>query len=158
MSASRLRTVASARLSTTAPLSLSMISVGVSFGTHIPLQMGKYKPVNPASSTVGMSGAALAKLRQRTRQLVEYEIDLPRNQGLHRWSGAAIGDELNMGAGKVLEQDAAEMGGSSDPRRSSQDLLRVGFHPGDQFVQVFCRHLFLRDNNRRVVGKKCHRL
>ncbi|MGA6927904.1 MAG: hypothetical protein WBZ35_00940, partial [Pseudolabrys sp.] len=90
--------------------------------------------------------------------MVKYQVDLSAYQGLHRRSGAAKGDELNMGTGKVLEHDTAEVSGGSDARRSYQDFVLIRFHPSDQFLKVFCRHVLFRNNNRRIVGKKCDRL
>src|SRR5262249_45677196 len=50
------RTAGSAKVSTTAPLSLMITSLGVPFVTHNPCQNEMYMPGAPISSVVGTSG------------------------------------------------------------------------------------------------------
>src|SRR5882757_1677351 len=57
-SVKRARTSPLLSAATTAPLSLSMISLGVPLGAHRPCQKEKYIAWKPSSSTVGTSGAA----------------------------------------------------------------------------------------------------
>jgi hypothetical protein len=57
-SANRRRTAGSAIASTAAAFSLPMMSLGVPLGAHNETQDVKYAPAAPASSTVGMLGAA----------------------------------------------------------------------------------------------------
>src|SRR5262245_65748982 len=64
--ARRSRTTGSASASMAAVVSLPMASCGVPFGTHIPYQVEMYTPGAPASSTVGMSGAAASRLSDVT--------------------------------------------------------------------------------------------
>jgi hypothetical protein len=66
-SASRDRTVGSASASTVAALSFQTASFGVRLGTQSALQRETYHPGRPASSTVGMSGAASKPLPGRDR-------------------------------------------------------------------------------------------
>ena len=60
--ASRRCTLASAKASTTAAFSLMTISLGVRLGAQSANQIEKYNPANPASSIVGISGAAARRL------------------------------------------------------------------------------------------------
>src|SRR5262245_37714147 len=64
--ARRSRTVGSASASMAAVVSLRMASCGVPLGTHSPYQVEMYTPGAPASSTVGMSGAAASRLADVT--------------------------------------------------------------------------------------------
>ena len=52
----------SASVSTTAALSLATMSLGVPFGIQKPHHSEMWKPGKPASSTVGMSGAAALRV------------------------------------------------------------------------------------------------
>ena len=61
-SASRLRTAGSAKASTTAALSLAMTLFGVAFGAQMRVPGRDVEPGSPASSTVGISGAAAERL------------------------------------------------------------------------------------------------
>ena len=54
--------MASGSVSTTAPLSLATMSFGVPFGTQIADHSSTWKPGSPASSTVGIFGAAARRL------------------------------------------------------------------------------------------------
>ena len=57
ISASRARTTGSSNASIAAALSLLMMSIGVRLGAQSEYHTDAYKPGNPASSTVGISGA-----------------------------------------------------------------------------------------------------
>src|SRR5262245_33332866 len=58
----RARSAGSANVCTTVALSLSMIGLGVPLGAQRPCQFEIWNSGNPASSTVGMSGAAVNRL------------------------------------------------------------------------------------------------
>ena len=58
----RERTAGSARASTTAALSLAITLLGAPLGTHSPHHREMWNPGRPASSTVGISGAAASRV------------------------------------------------------------------------------------------------
>ena len=88
------------------------------------------------------------ELRQRHRGLHDQEIDLSGDQIGHRGPGAAIGDELHLLAGGLLEQDAG------DVRRGvlvdEGDLAGIRLHPGDELLQVVRRQILLGDHQLRI--------
>src|SRR5262245_30265743 len=65
-SVSRARTAGSAKVSTTAALSLATTLAGMPLGPKNPCQLITWKPGRPASSALGMSGAAARRLLSAT--------------------------------------------------------------------------------------------
>src|ERR1700730_5537396 len=82
----------SARAATTAAPSRATMSLGVPFGAHREYQVEKYAPGTPASSTVGMPGAAsstastgcASRRAFRARGAVRCSPPLHTGQGLTR--------------------------------------------------------------------------
>ena len=91
---------------------------------------------------------AAAHLRQRDRALHHQQVDLADDQIGHGGTGAAIGNEVDLLAGRLLEQNAAHV-----RRRvlvDEVDLAGVGLHPGDEIFQIVGRKIFLRDHQLRI--------
>ena len=74
----------------------------------------------------------------------------------HRGTGAAIGDELDLRAGELLQQDAGHL-----RRRVLVDeggLAGIGLQPGDQRLEVVRRQRLLADQELRIDGNQADRL
>ena len=74
----------------------------------------------------------------------------------HRGTGAAIGDELDLRAGELLQQDAGHL-----RRRVLVDergLAGIGLQPGDQRFEVIRRQRLLADQELRIDGDQADRL
>ena len=91
MSASRFAVIGSASVLRTAALSFALTSAGVPRGVHTACQLTKWKPVSPASSTVGIFrrggkpvrgghrervDAARLDLRDGIRREIEQDVDV----------------------------------------------------------------------------------
>src|SRR5262249_3017569 len=130
MSVSRLRTVASASAATTAVLSFATISFGVPLGTHSPCQNENVdprhtkllagrnvrcrKPAALCQHSIGLDLTA-EHVRQRTRRLVEHQVDMTGDFVLNGGAATSIGHELEASAGRALEIDAAHLGRAAGP-------------------------------------------
>jgi hypothetical protein len=95
-------------------------------------------------------------MRQRTRRLIECQMDLARQHVLHARRRAAIRHDLNVGAGGVLEQDAREMRRAAHAGRSHHGLAGIGFQPRDQFLDVLCGHRLGGNDQLRAVRDQRH--
>jgi hypothetical protein len=87
-----------------------------------------------------------------------HHVDLPREQILHRRPAAAIGYELEAGAGRFLEEHAGDMGGAADAgsRLRCRALLRP--QPGDELLEVVRRQALVGDDEQRLRRDQRHRL
>src|SRR6478735_10039260 len=94
---------------------------------------------------------AIAQLLKGIPRLIEHEINLPCDQILHRGRCPSIGHELNVRAGTTLEVRAKQP--TPGRKHSGRRLVRVGFQPGYQFLQVFCRQCKLRIDKGGSVSK-----
>ncbi len=79
-------------------------------------------------------------------------MNLAGEHVLHARRRAAIGHDLDIGAGGVCEQDAGEVRCASDAGRPDHALAWVGLEPGNQLLDVFRGHGFRRDDELRSVG------
>ena len=100
---------------------------------------------------------AAAQEGQRLRGLGAKEIDLPRHQILHHRRAAAVGDELEPGAGLLLKIEQADMRRTAGPHGCSGGLAGIFLEPGDQFPRVLRQRVFA-DNHQRCGADPRHRL
>jgi len=146
-SASRLRTFASAKASTTAALSFWMMSFGVPLGAKSAFQVKISNPDNPASSAVGMFGAEGMRLLPVTA----YALIVPaRTCGSAVTGSAAIisicpatksciaGPEPRLKArpGFLLKEHAHDMLHVANSPVPQRCLVRVRLQPCDEAFQV----------------------
>src|SRR5258708_18659297 len=163
-SAARWRTPGSANALTAAALSLAMTSLGVPLGANSapdraikPWQSGlvyrwnirRRSKAAVARHCISLDASA-TDLRQGCRLVSEYQVDPPGYQILHRHHTAAVGHEPKMRAGGVLEKDCEDVLRASHAGGPHRGHIRIGLQPGDQALDVVCRHGFPGDDDLRV--------
>src|SRR5580693_7009832 len=92
------------------------------------------------------------------RGRLDHEVDLLGQQILHRRSIAAIGNELELGAGGLPKRNPGEMAGGADARDADRRLVGIGLEPGDQALQIVCRQALLADDQQRLAANFDDRL
>src|SRR5215813_11879102 len=108
----------------TAPLSLTMISVGMPPGAATDCQAAQSKPGTPTSASGGMSGAAaarravvtperahLARLDQRIsrREIAEHQLNMAGDDVIERGQGSLVRHMGHRDAERGFEQFAHEV-------------------------------------------------
>src|SRR5262245_38305731 len=119
--------------------------------------VGRRPPALPGEDRKGLEPSA-ADMCQVVRGLAEREVDLSGHQVLHQRGAAAIGHELEAGAGLLLKVDRGNVGRSADAHRPHRRLAGVGLHPGDHLLQVRRRERGFRHDPLRRIGEQRHRL
>src|SRR2546423_1155206 len=97
------------------------------------------------------------RLDDRPR-LLDLRLLLRGDQILDHRGGAAIGDELEAGAGIVLEVSSDDVRAAADPTDSHGCLARVLLHPSDQFPEILWRQSSFGNEPHRTVGDQRYRL
>ena len=133
--------------------------------------VGRGGPALLGQHGIGLDPAA-ADVRQHLRGLgADPQVDLPADQILVGRAAAAIRHELEARAGDVLEMDAADVARAAGADGGGRRLVRVGFQPGDQLLQIVRRQSLPPDDHGRrdqqhrnrleivqdVVGDRIHR-
>jgi hypothetical protein len=72
-------------------------------------------------------------------------------------AAAAVGHELEAGAGRALEIDRAHMTRAAGSDGRAGCLVGICLEPGDQFVEVVRRKILARGDQDRAVGQQRHR-
>ena len=91
----------------------------------------------------------VAHALRRLRHLVEHHVDATGHQVEQRRIGAAIGHELQMGAGEIFEIDAGNVRAGADAR-GADGGARVGLDPGDELGEVLRRQRVAADHQHRI--------
>ena len=99
-----------------------------------------------------------AHLLDRVRGLVDDEVDLARNEIVHRRPRATVRHILQLDAGSGLEGQPRDMAARSRTRRSGGSRCRSRFQPVQKFLQRLCRHRILADDDHGVARQQRHRL
>ena len=92
------------------------------------------------------------------RGLIDHQVDLSGDEILQRRSRAAVGNELKLGADRILEIDAGKVRTGADPGGAGGDLAAVGLDPGDQLAQALGRHRVLGDDHHRIAADQADRV
>ncbi len=85
------------------------------------------------------------------------EVDAAAGEVLHRRSGAAIGNVVDIGPQDVVEQHAAEMGGRAGAGRAELHLALIGLGVGDELLEVADRQILAHGQDDRNLRHQCDR-
>jgi hypothetical protein len=94
---------------------------------------------------------------KKFRRRLDHQIDMSGEQILHRRAVAAIRHELKTRAGRVLKRNAGEMPGRAHAGYAHCRLVRVGFEPRNQALQIIRWQVLSGRDQQGLVGKLGHR-
>ncbi len=96
-----------------------------------------------------------AHQRQEAARRRAHEIELARQQILHRGRAAAVRYELPAHAERLLHDDAAHVLDGAVADRSLRDLGGIGLDPCDEVLEGRCRHA-VRADDQEWIGRQLH--
>src|SRR5262249_329730 len=94
---------------------------------------------------------------QRTRRLVEHEVDMASDFVLNGGAAASIRHELEAGPGRALKIDAAHLGRTAGADGCGRCFVGVCLEPGDQLLEVVRWKIFPGGDEYRAVGQQRYR-